>query len=152
MKKYIDKFVLVEEIERLQDSIKATATDDRISKEQAEVYKLCVKLRNFIEDAIEEEVDLDKESRHYLLHEHKSPLSTIMRQISIHTELQYHKDIQNAFKAGLELGLKENCPITATDVGMAEEIIVNLKRVEKDYLIDLTKEIEWLRKMVKKGE
>ena len=40
----------------------------------------------------------------------------------------------------------------ASDRGMAEGIIVNLKRVEQDYRIDLTKEIEWLRNKVKKGE
>lgn len=43
-------------------------------------------------------------------------------------------------------------PITASDIGIAEEIIVNLKRVEQDYRIDLTKEMEWLRNKVKKGE
>ena len=51
-----------------------------------------------------------------------------------------------------ELGLKASNPITATDRGTAEEIIINLKRVEKDYRIDLTREIEWLRNKVKKGE
>lgn len=45
-----DKDALVAEIERLQDAIKATAIDDRISKEQAEAYKVCVKIRNFVED------------------------------------------------------------------------------------------------------
>lgn len=53
MTKYINKDALVAEIERLQDSIKATAIDGRISKEQAEVYKVCVKLRNFVEDTLE---------------------------------------------------------------------------------------------------
>lgn len=51
-----------------------------------------------------------------------------------------------------ELGLSANNPITATDRGIAEEIIINLKRVEKDYRIELTKEIEWVRNQVKKGE
>lgn len=51
-----------------------------------------------------------------------------------------------------ELGLKASNPITATDRGTAEEIIINLKRVEKDYRINLTREIEWLRNKVKKGE
>lgn len=41
---------------------------------------------------------------------------------------------------------------TASDRGMVEEIIINLKRVEQDYHIDLTKEMEWLRSKVKKGE
>ena len=51
-----------------------------------------------------------------------------------------------------ELGLKANNPTTAADRGIAEEIIVNLKRIEQDYCIDLTKEMQWLRDIVKKGE
>ena len=50
-----------------------------------------------------------------------------------------------------ELGLSASNPITATDRGTAEEIIINLKRIEKDYRINLTREIEWLRNKVKKG-
>lgn len=62
MAQYINKDAVVAEIERLQDSIKATAIDDRISKEQAEAYKVCVKLRSFVEDTLEvKEVDLEKE-------------------------------------------------------------------------------------------
>jgi hypothetical protein len=51
-----------------------------------------------------------------------------------------------------ELGMRASNPITAADRGTAEEIIINLKRVEKDYRINLTREIEWLRNKVKKGE
>ena len=51
-----------------------------------------------------------------------------------------------------ELGMRVNNLITAADRGVAEEIIINLKRVEKDYRINLTKEIEWVRNQVKKGE
>jgi hypothetical protein len=59
--KLIDKDALVAEIERLQDSIKATAIDGRISKEHAEAYRVCVKLISFVEDTLEEkEVDLEK--------------------------------------------------------------------------------------------
>ena len=50
------------------------------------------------------------------------------------------------------LEVKEVEEPNASDRGMAEEIIINLKRVEQDYRIDLTKEIEWLRNKVKKGE
>ena len=55
-------------------------------------------------------------------------------------------------KLFFEYGLSANNPITAADRGMAEEIIINLKRVEQDYHINLTKEMEWLRNKVKKGE
>ena len=44
----IDKDAVITEIERLQDSIKATAIDDRIRIEHAEAYAVCVKLRSFI--------------------------------------------------------------------------------------------------------
>lgn len=42
--------------------------------------------------------------------------------------------------------------VTAADRCMVEEIIINLKRVENDYRIDLTREMEWLRNLVKKEE
>lgn len=50
------------------------------------------------------------------------------------------------------LEVKEVKESTASDRGMAEEIIINLKRVEQDYHIDLTREMEWLRSKAKKGE
>lgn len=49
------------------------------------------------------------------------------------------------------LEVKEVEEPNASDRGTAEEIIINLKRVEHDYRIDLTKEIEWVRNQVKKG-
>jgi hypothetical protein len=64
----------------------------------------------------------------------------------------WDKDIAVTAKHFFEFGLKASNPITATDRGTAEEIIISLKRVEKDYHIDLTREIEWLRNKVKKGE
>lgn len=45
-----EKDTLLAEIERLQEAIKATAIDNRISKEQAEAYKVCVKIMSFVED------------------------------------------------------------------------------------------------------
>ena len=105
---------------------------------------------DFLNTLEEKKIDLDKEARHYLLNKHLSPLNEVMHQADLKAEIQYHKDIENAFKAGFKLGLKTNCPITANDRGLAEEIIINLKRVEKDYRIDLTKEIEWLRNKTQK--
>ena len=61
-------------------------------------------------------------------------------------------DMRGWFRYFFELGVRVNNPITAADRGTAEEIIINLKRVEKDYRIDLTREIEWLRNKVKKGD
>ena len=52
------------------------------------------------------EVDLDESARHYLLHEHISPLNEVLHQADIKVEMQYHKDIEDAYKSGFELGLK----------------------------------------------
>ncbi len=61
----------------------------------------------------------------------------------------YVKEIAKHF---FELGMRVNNPITAADRGTAEEIIINLKRVEQDYRINLTKEIEWVRNQAQKEE
>lgn len=61
-------------------------------------------------------------------------------------------DIENIAKHFFEFGMAVSNPITAADRGTVEEIIINLKRVEQDYRIDLTKEIEWLRNKVRKGK
>lgn len=61
-------------------------------------------------------------------------------------------DIEKTASFFFQLGLKVSNPITAADRGTAEEIIINLKHVEEDYRIDLTREIEWLRNKVKKEE
>ncbi len=63
-------------------------------------------VESLVESLEVKEVNLDKEVRHYLLHEHKSPLSTIMHQIDMHIETQYNVDIENAFRSGFGLGLK----------------------------------------------
>jgi len=80
-------------------------------------------------------------------------------------EVDFHKELLSFYrhtddsgsaielaKHFFELGLSASNSITAADRGTAEEIIINLKRVEKDYRIDLTREIEWLRNKVKKGD
>jgi hypothetical protein len=64
-------------------------------------------------------------------------------------DTKWFDDIAKHFFA---LGLSASNPITAADKGTAEEIIINLKRVENDYRIDLTKEMEWLRNKVRKGK
>lgn len=61
---------------------------------------------NEIEFIESKEVNLDESARHYLLHEHISPLNEVFNQLDIKAEMQYHKDIEDAYKAGFELGLK----------------------------------------------
>lgn len=64
----------------------------------------------------------------------------------------YASGIEHIAKHFYKLGLSVSNPITAADKGTAEEIIINLKRVEQDYRIDLTKEIKWVQNKVQKGE
>ena len=47
-------------------------------------------------------MELKEASRHYLLYEHLSPLNDIMHQADLNAEMQYHKDIEAAFKAGAQ--------------------------------------------------
>lgn len=58
-------------------------------------------------------------------------------------------DIEKTASFFFQLGILASNPITAADRGTAEEIIINLKRVEKDYHINLTREISWLNNKVK---
>ena len=90
-------------------------------------------VESLVESLEVEEVDLEKEYKEFV-------------------DCDNGRSMFETAKHFFELGLKVNYPITSSDKGMAEEIIINLKRVEKDYQIDLTKEIEWLRNKTKKGE
>lgn len=105
MKHYIDKDALVAEIERLQDAIKATAIDGRISKEQAEAYKVCVKLRSFVEDTIEvKEVDSEKTINDYFKDwKFDEELDIMVKPNNYSATFDDIKDIAKHF---FELGLK----------------------------------------------
>ena len=46
--------------------------------------------------------DLEEAARHYLLNTHTSPLNNILHQADLKVEMQYHKDIEDAYKAGAE--------------------------------------------------
>lgn len=61
-------------------------------------------LKSYIDSLQEEPVseDLDEAARHYLLNEHKSPLNTVFHNADIKSEMQYHTDIENAYKAGVK--------------------------------------------------
>ena len=97
--KLIDKDKVVEKINSVLDSFDPNEiTSGR--------YEL-VNLRDFIDTLeVKKEVDLDESARHYLLHEHISPLNEVLHQADLKVEMQYHKDIEDAYKAGFELGLK----------------------------------------------
>ena len=46
--------------------------------------------------------DLEESAKYYLLNNHVSSLNDILHQADLKVEMQYHKDIENAFKAGAE--------------------------------------------------
>lgn len=126
MEQYIPKSALVAEIEKLHQK--------HTSKEYCDEAALVLeKLEDFINTLEVKEVDLEKEYKDFL-------------------KCDDGRSMFETAKHFFELGLSASNPITATDRGTAEEIIINLRRVEKDYRISLTKEIEWVRNQVKKGE
>lgn len=100
--KLIDKDALVAEIERRKKEL-IELSNDFVNQ------WACGSLDNILSflDTLEvKEVDLDESARHYLLHEHISPLNEILHQADLKVEMQYHKDIEDAYKAGFELGFK----------------------------------------------
>ena len=102
--KLIDKDAVVEEIERRRKLVSdpILSGDDLMIGERNALFNLL----SFINTLEVKEVDLDKSARYYLLHEHISPLNEVLHQADLKVEMQYHKDIEDAYKAGFELGLK----------------------------------------------
>lgn len=107
----IDKADVVAEIKRIMDaeneSINSFEHHRNTSEKQQYNARMALLERIlFLLNTLEvKDVDLDKEARHYLLYEHESPLVTILHQVDLRIEMQYHKDIENAFKAGVKFGL-----------------------------------------------
>ena len=139
MEQYISKFALLKKIKEImneqQEICKAdVALGKKPNPKNIEViyqFQQFIKSLNTLEV---KEVDFHKELLSFYRHTNDSGSAIALA------------------KHFFELGLKASNPITAADRGTAEEIIINLKRVEKDYRIDLTREIEWLRNKVKKGD
>lgn len=137
MTKYIDKTVIEKILHKLWKEDKGYGYVDtaRISYNEA-LQKVQCEI-----DAIEEkEVDFIKE---FYTFSEKHKL--------MDKDIEF-SDIEKTASFFFQLGLKASNPITAVDRGIAEEIIISLKQVENDYFIDQTKEIEWVRNKVKKGE
>lgn len=136
MEQYIKKTAVVAEIEK-KKKYAQTLGDNAINSSMQQFYdgmkQGCVDILSSIDTLDVKEVDLEKEYRNFI----KSDNGRSMLETAKHF---------------FELGFSVNNPVTAADRGTAEEIIINLKRVEQDYRIDLTKEIEWARNQVKKGE
>lgn len=145
--KLIDKDALVAEIKkRIQESLDAGGATRGVYL--SERMKEDSYILSFLDTLEVKEVDLEKE----LIKWHKEHFKkdgTFIGMSGFYLTNNSQMDIAKYF---FELGFSVNNPITASDRGMAEEIIINLKRVEQDYCINLTKEMEWLRNKVQKGE
>lgn len=104
----IDKSALVAEIERLKAEALLKKSQCKRSGLEKIMHQIgvCNKILSFLDTLEVKEVDLDKEATRYLLYKHHSPLNEIMHKADLKSEMQYHKDIENAFKSGFELGLK----------------------------------------------
>lgn len=86
----IDKSKLLEGLKKLKQNLSASP------------IVVIEDVESLVESLEVKDVDLDKESMNYLLNEHKSPLTKVMHGVDLWTEMQYHKDIQDAFKAGFK--------------------------------------------------
>ena len=163
MEQYIPKSALVAEIERrLHFDNNWIEGDKRRQIHQNGIssayYKkigskhTCESLLDFIDNIEVKEVDLEKELNDFI--EQQKAFIKDNRVVEYHNGDSFNHiyDLEEIAKHFFELGMRVNNPITAADRGTAEEIIINLKRVEKDYRIDLTREIEWLRNKAQKGE
>lgn len=152
MTQYISKSAIVAEIERrIADNRKEI---ERANHKNLEDYfegyeDALVLLKEQFLDTIEvKEVDLEKEMQAFAKME-LEPLKIHDANIGISITMSQLYSCASRF---FELGMRVSNPITASDRGTAEEIIINLKRVEQDYHIDLTKEMEWVRNKTQKGE
>ena len=141
MTQYINKDALVAKInKRIND-----APINYIGHQRVWAYNDVKDIINTLEV---KEVDLEKEMQAFAKL-YLEPLKVYDANVGI--SITMHQ-LYLCAKHFFELGLSISNPITAADRGTAEEIIINLKRVEQDYHIDLTKEMEWVRNQVKKGE
>ena len=99
--KLIDKDTIVAEIkERIETYNKGYANGDDHRADALEI------LLNDINNLETKDVYVEELSRKYLLHEHISPLTEIFHKADLKTEMQYHKDIENAYKAGFKEAMK----------------------------------------------
>jgi hypothetical protein len=140
--KLIDKDRVVAGIDDWRDKIKKGIFSIPLSgREKTDAtfeYELLGKVISFLDTHEVKEVDLEKEYDNEFF---KDPVFGKLVNQNAGISIAKH-----FFKLAISL----NNPITAADRGTAEEIIINLKRVEQDYHIDLTREMEWVRNKVKK--
>lgn len=136
MEQYIKKSTLLTEIDNILDYIDEHWDTDYAIGAQ----RFADKLQDAIDTLKVKEVDFVKE---FYTFSEKHKL--------MDKDIEF-ADIEKTASFFFQLGLLASNPITAEDRGIAEEIIINLKRVEKDYRINLTTEISWLMDKVKNNK
>lgn len=136
-KQYISKDILMSQLNIELSNLWKAESEGHITEFGKGKLEGLEGIADFISNFCDKKVDLNKEIKHFTMSKELYEADSVIKAVAEHF---------------FELGLKANYPITASDRGMAEEIIINLKRVEKDYRIDLTKEIEWLRNKTQKVE
>ena len=139
MAQYIDKAAVVAEIERLKTIYNDDENIHHIAK-----YNILVDILSFLNTLEVKEVDLDKEIPSKELADEIDAISKRYPEISFAKLSRIAVRIAKWQKGQDEL--------TASDKGMADEIIIHLKRIEEEYRLNLTKEIQWLRNITTKGE
>ena len=120
----IYKSALVAEIER-----RINFFTEESGNSNSDIVIALFGLKSFLDTLEVKEVDFEKIWKEYF--KYRGDVATV--------------NVKHLAEHFFELGLRVSGLNTAADRGMTEEIIVNLKRVENDYRIDLTKEIGWLR-------
>ena len=135
MKQYIDKSALAAEIEGMLQEEYPCDNSEQTTGYHCALYEL----QDFLNSLEVKEVDLEKEIE-------------LVKGDYEQVDVAWNNDFDFIARHFYELGLQVNNPVTAADRGFAEEIIINLKRVENDYHLDLTREMEWLRNKTMKGE
>lgn len=104
MEQYIKKSALVTKIEEKKRKI--SPNKDWYFDEYTNGYVDALKdILSFLDTIKAKEIDMEESARNYLLNKHKSPLNEVFHQVDLRVEMQYHKDIERAFKTGFELGL-----------------------------------------------
>ena len=81
-----------------------------------------------------------EQARHYLLHEHRSPLNDIMHQADLNAEKQYCNDIENAYLAGYQQAEKD-LALTWRDIKDIDEWISAIQTSDGLFGRDLYEEV-----------
>jgi hypothetical protein len=152
MTQYIPKSEVVTEIEKKLQDLIACKENTSFTEHKVVLWAkidMCKEILSFLNTIEAKKVDLDEEIRKEIDKYYDECEKKLYKMKDDDTDISFLQ-LDSFAKHFFELGLKASNPITATDRGTAEEIIISLKRVEQDYHIDLTREMEWVRNKVKK--